>query len=103
MNVFMFLILVFTSVNIFAKCQTCRVKFAQIHPQARSTSYSANLEDGTLVHVSETKPVAATISGKKIVTKTVQGKMQMSEEQLYEEDAKMYMQAIKKEAGTSNY
>jgi len=91
--------LLFISVNIEAGCQTCKVKYAQVHPMSQSTQYSANLEDGTLVHVTETKPTAGTISGKKIITKAKNGKMAMSEEPLSEQDAMMYKQAIAKEAG----
>lgn len=88
--------LLFISVNIEAGCKTCKVKFAQVHPQAQSTHYSANLEDGTLVHVTETKPTAGTISGKKI------SNMGKKVEPLSEQEAIMYKQAIAQEAGQAN-
>lgn len=99
MNIFVILILLLISINIDAGCQSCKVKYAQVHPMSQSTQYSANLEDGTLIHVTETKPTAGTVTGKKIVTKTVKGKMAMSEEPLSEQEAVMYKQAIQQEAG----
>lgn len=99
MNIFVILILLLISINIEAGCSSCKVKFAQVHPMSQSTQYSGNLEDGTLVHVTETKPTAGTISGKKIVTKTVKGKMTMEEQPLSEQEAVMYKQAIAQEAG----
>lgn len=93
MNIFVIIMLLFISINIEAGCKTCKVKFAQVHPQSQSTHYSANLEDGTLVHVTETKPTAGTISGKRITN------MGKNIEPLSEQDAIMYKQAIAQEAG----
>ncbi len=93
MNIFVILMLLFISVNIEAGCQACKVKFAQVHPMSQSTQYSANLEDGTLVHITETKPTAGTVSGKKITN------MGKNVEPLSEQDAIMYKQAIAQEAG----
>lgn len=92
MNIFVILILLLISVNIEADCKSCKVKFAQVHRQSQSTHYSGNLEDGTLVHVTETKPTAATITGKKITN------MGKNVEPLSEQDAIMYKDAIAQQA-----
>lgn len=69
---------------------------AKIHEGVNQTNYTASLgKSGALVHVVETKPVHATLSGKMIVPQVVDGQMQQKERPLSEQEAKMYHQKIK--------
>ncbi len=72
------------------------LKRAKIHQGESQINYTASLaKDGSLVHVVETKPVQASVSGKMIVPQIVDGKMQQTERALSPEEAQMYHQKIK--------
>jgi hypothetical protein len=72
---------------------------AKVHEGVNQTNYTASLgKSGALVHVVETKPVQATISGKMIIPQMVDGQLQQKERPLSEQEAKMYHQKIKSAA-----
>lgn len=68
----------------------------KIHEGVNQTNYTASIgKSGALVHVVETKPVEANVSGKMIMPQVVDGQMQQKERPLSEQEAKMYHQKIK--------
>ncbi len=72
------------------------LKRAKIHQGEAQINYTASLaKDGSLIHVVETKPVQANVSGKMIVPHIVDGQMQQTERALSPEEAHMYHQKIK--------
>lgn len=72
---------------------------AKVHEGINQTNYTASLgKSGALVHVVETKPVEATISGKMITPQVVDGQLQQKERPLSEQEARMYHQKIKSAA-----
>lgn len=69
---------------------------AKIHEGVNQTNYTASIgKSGALVHVVETKPVEATLSGKMIVPQVVDGQLQQKERPLSPQEAQMYHQKIK--------
>lgn len=69
---------------------------AKIHQGESQINYTASLgKSGALVHVVETKPVQANVSGKMIVPQIVDGQMQQTERALSPQEAQMYHQKIK--------
>lgn len=69
---------------------------AKIHQGESQINYTASLgKSGALVHVVETKPVEATLSGKMIVPQVVDGQMKQTERALSPQEAQMYHQKIK--------
>ncbi|GMU19065.1 MAG: hypothetical protein AMXMBFR12_02570 [Candidatus Babeliales bacterium] len=68
----------------------------KIHEGINQVNYTASIgKSGALVHVVETKPVQATLSGKIIIPQVVDGQMQQTERALSEQEAQMYHQKIK--------
>lgn len=68
----------------------------KIHEGVNQINYTASLgKSGALVHVVETKPVEATLSGKIITPQIVDGQMQQTERALSTQEAQMYHQKIK--------
>lgn len=79
--------------TLMADAQILRPK---IHEGVNQTNYTASIgKSGALVHVVETKPVEASVSGKMIEPQVVDGQMQQKERRLSEQEAQMYHQKIK--------
>lgn len=68
----------------------------KIHEGVNQINYTASIgKSGALVHVVETKPVEATLSGKIIAPQVVDGQLQQTERALSTQEAQMYHQKIK--------
>lgn len=78
---------------LMADAQILRPK---VHEGVNQTNYTASIgKSGALVHVVETKPVEASVSGKMIESQVVDGQLQQKERRLSEQEARMYHQKIK--------
>lgn len=69
---------------------------AKIHDGVNHVNYTASVgKTGSLVHITETKPVEATLSGKMISPQIVDGQLQQKERPLSDQETRMYHQKIK--------
>lgn len=76
--------------------QAAEIIRPKVHEGINQINYTASLgKTGGLVHIVETKPVQATLSGKIIVPQVVDGQMHQSERVLSADEARMYHQKIK--------
>ena len=85
----------FVAASLSADCKSCTVKRAKVYKKETATHYTGNLEDGTLIHVTRTEPQEATLNGRKIESKAVNGKLVQKESTLSTEEAQTYYEAIK--------